>query len=469
MSILAIDLGHNSIKLAKSSENSTDPEHFEIPFQILIDPENRIVTVGDDAINRYLRRNSNLPLGVRLFEEDLRNINMDQLQIIMQAFLKSAKESYFYNDSFELILVSFDRNSFVIDNYVDTVIDLIKDIFYTKEVVALNEPVAAASLFHVSPDIKLREGIICDLGKNKLKFSYFKTENDAIVCDKQAEETYSNLEERFLNDLVIPSNFPEPQKIQVENLFRTVYGDMDNSKEYKNALDYRVMNDDGGLPSSPFFEIPLTEELRAAKIKKSFSYKEIYDLYSNFANDIVDKLSEFIDDVEELNQTKKIPICIIGAPARVPGFDDLLRQSGNDKPLSFFVPSDSKYAIVDGSIDIVLHKLNIYPDFTGKLQYKEKLIKNGKIVFTLKDIETSKTLKLGEMKELSFVSVESDTCDTCLYLNDKELKGNVALLKGSYHLWQSVSRFGKPVFYLTKSDEANPNPIILKEGEQQNV
>ena len=61
--------------------------------------------------------------------------------------------------------------------------------------------------------------------------------------------------------------FSEPQKIQVENLFRTVYGDMDNSKEYKNALDYRVMNDDGGLPSSPFFEIPLTEELRAAKIK----------------------------------------------------------------------------------------------------------------------------------------------------------------------------------------------------------
>ena len=170
MSILAIDLGHNSIKLAKSSENSTDPEHFEIPFQILIDPENRIVTVGDDAINRYLRRNSNLPLGVRLFEEDLRNINMDQLQIIMQAFLKSAKESYFYNDSFELILVSFDRNSFVIDNYVDTVIDLIKDIFYTKEVVALNEHVAAASLFHVSPDIKLREGIICDLEKISLSF-----------------------------------------------------------------------------------------------------------------------------------------------------------------------------------------------------------------------------------------------------------------------------------------------------------
>ena len=34
---------------------------------------------------------------------------------------------------------------------------------------------------------------------------------------------------------------------------------------------------------------------------------------------------------------------------------------------------------------------------------------------------------------------------------------------------QSVSRFGMPVFYLIKRDDANTNPIILKKGEQQNV
>jgi len=75
MSFLAIDLGQHSIKFAKSSENNAQPEHFEILFETLIDPNNQIVAVGNDAIDRYLKRDLNTPRGVRLFKEDLREKN----------------------------------------------------------------------------------------------------------------------------------------------------------------------------------------------------------------------------------------------------------------------------------------------------------------------------------------------------------------------------------------------------------
>ncbi len=476
MSFLAIDLGQHSIKFAKSSENNAQPEHFEILFETLIDPNNQIVAVGNDAIDRYLKRDLNTPRGVRLFKEDLREkTDKKQLQPdqIMAAFFKKARESFFSNDRFELIIVTFTHDIFVDNNdYVETILNLIKDTFKPNKVVALNEHVSAASSFHVSSDIKLQEGIICDLGKKHLKLSYFKAENNVIVFKNQKTEPYSNLEDCFLNELNIPAGLPEPQKIQVLKDFRTAFFGKDKSEHYFNALDNAVMNDDdGGLQSLLFFEFPLPEELKSAGIKNAFSYKDVYTPYSTFANGIVKRIDGFIAEIDGLKQTNNLAVYVIGAPARVIGFDHLLNQNSmNISPsFSFYLPPDPKHAIVNDSISVVLNNIKIYPDFTVKLQYKKKLIKNGKIVYIMKDIETAKTLNLGERKELSSVLVDSSTSNTGIYQNGKELNSNDHLTKGKYSLWQSVSRFGMPVFYLIKRDDANTNPIILKKGEQQNV
>lgn len=449
--VIGLDIGTHSIKVASRIKNGAPINFAELRTSLLTKPdvnpqdEKIVVSVGDQAVEKYFNRDEHVPYNVELIEGDQ----------VLQEHLIQALTALKIDPEPDLVALTVETEKFNKDEELTNLIYCAKKVFEKAKVFILDEAICAAAVYkknHPQAGFLL----ICDLGKSALKLSLCDLKNDTIQIKDTVSITQSAWK-CFENNLVQSFPFyrnPETPEIEKKHfrydcLKSFIALDKDEKYSYINCLEASPgLLQDGGIHDLEF--------LSFGDPQKFLNVGTMHENYHEFVKAILSKLKDFIDNIEpEISSELPLPMIVIGSGASPTSFLEFIISSIENHSLDEIFEAveidNPKFTVAEGALRVISNEIKIYEPIKKQIIFKRIKLVDGFVEEEETAIEPKEVPMFGEEYSLHKFRFHFEHPSLVMKVGEEVLLEFQCSSPGEYELIQSMDCFGNMNLDLRKN------------------